>query len=82
VWLLTDLMERPDGRVDVVHHARAPRTTPSDAVLAEHVSRLANAGVERVWVSFKMPLLVFLLPAVLPLVVFGDPTAWLVAWMN
>jgi len=82
VWLLTDLMEHPDGRVDVVHHARAPRTTPSDAVLAEHVSRLANAGVERVWVSFKMPLLVFLLPAVLPLVVFGDPTAWLVAWMN
>ena len=30
----------------------------------------------------KMPLLVFLLPAVLPLVLIGDPTTLLMAWMN
>lgn len=82
VWLLTDLMEMPDGTMSVVHHARAPRHTPSTEVLAEHVERLREAGVSSVWVSHKMPLLVFLLPAVLPLVLIGDPTSLLMAWMN
>ena len=82
VWLLSDLMEMPDGEVKVVHHARAPRQTPSDQALAEHVERLRQAGVSNVWVSHKMPLLVFLLPAVLPLVLIGDPTTLLMAWMN
>ena len=82
VWLLTDLMEMPDGTMRVVHHARAPRHTPSTEALAEHVERLREAGVSGVWVSRKMPLLVFLLPAVLPLVLIGDPTTLLMAWMN
>ena len=82
VWLLTDVMEHPDGTLHLVHQARAPRTTPSDEALEAQVNRLRNEGVERVWVSFKMPLLVFLFPAVLPLVLLGDPTALLVAAMN
>jgi len=65
----------------VVNHARAPRTTPSGDEIAEHIHRLRELGVERVWVSFKMPLLVFLFPAVLPLVLLGDPTALILAWL-
>lgn len=75
VWLLTDIIEMPSGEVELVHASRAPRQTPSQEALAEHLERLV--GVERVWVSHKIPLLVFLFPAVLPLVLLGDPTTLL-----
>lgn len=81
VWLLSDTMEMPDGRVQVVHHARAPRNTPSAKELSAQVRRLRDLGMDRAWVSFKMPLLVFLFPAVLPLVLLGDPTALMLAWL-
>ena len=65
----------------LVHSTRAPRKTPSAEELAQHISRLTEVGAEKVWVSHKMPLLVFLFPAVLPLVLVGDPTALLMTWM-
>ena len=82
VWLLTDTMEMPSGEHRVVHAARAPRTTPSNEELRERLSALKDNGVERVWVSHKMPLLVFLFPAVLPLVLLGDPTTLLLQWIG
>ena len=82
VWLLTDTMAMPNGEERVVHATRAPRTTPTGDALAEHLGRLEALDVEKVWVSHKMPLLVFLFPAVLPLVLFGDPTTLLLAWLN
>ena len=82
VWLLTDTMEMPSGEHRVVHAARAPRTTPSNEELEERLSALKDNGVERVWVSHKMPLLVFLFPAVLPLVLLGDPTTLLLQWIG
>ena len=82
VWLLTDTMEMPSGEHRVVHAARAPRTTPSNEELEERLAALKDNGVERVWVSHKMPLLVFLFPAVLPLVLLGDPTALLLQWIG
>ena len=81
VWLLSDTMEMPNGEVRVVHHARAPRQTPSDGVLKQQIQRLSDQGVTQVWVSFKMPLLVFLFPAILPLVALGEPTALLLNWL-
>ena len=71
----------PNGERKVVHAARAPRQTPSKDAVSEHVSRLKELGVERVWVSHKMPLLVFLFPAVLPLVLVGDPTTLLMQFV-
>ena len=82
VWLLTDTMEMPSGEHRVVHAARAPRTTPSTEELEERLAALKIHGVERVWVSHKMPLLVFLFPAVLPLVLLGDPTTLLLQWIG
>jgi hypothetical protein len=82
VWLLSDLMVMPDGTRRVIHHARAPRHTPTDEALEGQLQRLLEADVDRVWVSFKMPLLVFLWPAVLPLVLVGDPTTLLLAWLR
>lgn len=73
VWLLTTLIELPDGTTGIHHRTRAPRTTPSREALEGSVQALAEAGVEEVWVSSKLPLLVFLLPAIAPLVLLGDP---------
>jgi len=81
VWLLSDTMEMPNGETRVVHHARAPRQTPSEASLAMQIQRLEEQGLTHVWVSFKMPLLVFLFPAILPLVALGEPTALLLNWL-
>jgi hypothetical protein len=82
VWLLTDTMEMPTGEHRVVHAARAPRTTPSTEELEGRLQSLKGHGVDRVWVSHKMPLLVFLFPAVLPLVLVGDPTTLLLQWIE
>lgn len=79
VWLLTDVREMPDGSMQIFHHTRAPRQTPTKEKLEQHVSMLQGHGVEDVWVSHKMPLLVFLFPAILPLIAFGDPTALLLS---
>ena len=82
VWMLTDTMAMPNGELRVVHATRAPRKTPTDEALADHIARLSTLGVEKVWVSHKMPLLVFLFPAVLPLVLLGDPTTLLMQWIG
>ena len=82
VWMLTDTMAMPNGELRVVHATRAPRKTPTDEALADHIARLSTLGMEKVWVSHKMPLLVFLFPAVLPLVLLGDPTTLLMQWIG
>ena len=75
VWLLTTLIEKPDGSMEVYHRKRAPRRTPSDEELSTALSELEAAGVRQVWVRQKLPLLVFLFPAILPMILLGDPMA-------
>ena len=82
VWLLSTLIEKPDGSVEVYHKKRAPRKTPSDSELRAALSELKEAGVEQVWVSQKLPLLVFLFPAILPMVFLGDPMALIMPWLG
>ena len=75
VWLLTTLIEKPNGSVEVYHRKRAPRKTPSDEQLRSDLFELEEAGIEQVWVSQKLPLLVFLFPAIIPMILLGDPMA-------
>jgi|TARA_B110000908_G_C9944539_1_gene309757 hypothetical protein len=75
VWLLTTLVEKPDGSVEVYQRKRAPRKTPTDEQLRAALMELEEAGVEQVWVSQKLPLLVFLFPAIIPMILLGDPMA-------
>ena len=81
VWLLTDTMVMPSGEENRRPPFESSRTNADRGSVAR-VERLKALGVEEVWVSFKMPLLVFLFPAVLPLVLIGDPTTLLVFWLN
>ncbi len=74
VWLLTSMIEMPDGQMSVYHRTRAPRRTPSEQELSEQLATLQNNNIEEVWVSYKLPLLVFLFPVIIPMAVFGDIT--------
>ena len=74
VWLLTSMIEMPDGQMSVYHRTRAPRRTPSEQELSEQLATLQDNNIEEVWVSYKLPLLVFLFPVIIPMAVFGDIT--------
>ena len=72
VWLLTSMIEMPNGELKTYHKTRSPRPTPSDEQLALQIEELKSNNVEQVWVSYKLPLLVFLFPVILPMAIFGD----------
>jgi hypothetical protein len=74
VWLLTSIIEMPNGESKPYHKTRAPRRTPSDEQLAEQIEHLRLHDINEVWVSYKLPLLVFLFPAILPMALLGDIT--------
>jgi hypothetical protein len=75
VWLLTTIAEMPNGTKKIIHRTRAPSKSPSKEKLAQSIAILEENSVETVWVTRKFPLLVFLWPAVLPLVLLGGPMA-------
>jgi hypothetical protein len=75
VWLLTSLVEMPDGNIKPYHKTRAPRRTPTEDELAKSINELKQHDIKCVWVSYKLPLLVFLFPAILPMALLGDITA-------
>ena len=74
VWLLTSVIEMPNGELKPYHKTRAPRRTPTDQQLAEQIEQLRLHDINEVWVSYKFPLLVFLFPAILPMALLGDVT--------
>ena len=75
VWLLTSLVEMPNGTIKPYHKTRAPRRTPTEQELTKSINELKQHNVEHVWVSYKLPLLVFLFPAIIPMALLGDITA-------
>lgn len=82
VWLLSSVIEMPDGTTSVHHRTRAPSKTPTNEQLLANVSALQEIGIESVWVSYKLPLLVFLFPAIIPLVLVGDPMSLLLPMLG
>jgi hypothetical protein len=76
VWLLTTIAEMPNGEKKIIHRTRAPGRTPSVEQLTKSIDTLKENGVEMVWVTRKYPLLVFLWPAIVPLVLIGGPMAY------
>jgi hypothetical protein len=79
VWLLDEVIEKADGTTAVHTRIRAPARTPSDEKLQAQIAALKELGVEVGWVTYKWPLLAILLPAILPLIIWGDPFALLLA---
>ena len=77
VWLLTTIADMPNGDKKIIHRTRAPARTPSVEQLTKSIETLKENGVEMVWITRKYPLLVFLWPAILPLVLIGGPMAYI-----
>jgi len=77
VWLLSTIADMPNGEKKIVHRTRAPRVTPTKEKLATELRSLTENGVEMVWVTRKYPLLVFLWPAVIPMLIIGGPMAFI-----
>jgi len=75
VWLLTSMIEMPNGEFKPYNKTRAPRRTPTEEKLALQIEELRSNGIHDVWVSYKLPLLVFLFPVILPMALLGDITA-------
>ena len=73
VWVLTELMDHPDGTI-IPHHRTRPEPRTHEATL-DHIAALEAAGITEVWVTHKHPLLVFVLVAVPFYFLIGDPMA-------
>ena len=73
------MVEMPSGEIKTYHKTRAPRRTPSAEQLSRQIEELRSHDVEQVWVSYKLPLLVFLFPAILPMALLGDITTIILA---
>ena len=77
VWLLTSLIEMPDGEKKIYHRTKAPSRTPSAEQLQISIQELKDLGVQRVWITRKFPLLLFLWPALIPLILIGEPMVFI-----
>ena len=82
VWLLTTVVDMPNGEIKVIHRTRAPSRTPTSAELAQQIAKLIEMEVEHVWVTRKFPLLVFLWPALIPFILVGGPMAFIMPMLG
>ena len=79
VWLLDEVIDKPDGTTGVHTRIRAPSKTPSDDKLMKQINALKEIGEDVGWVTHKWPLLTILLPAILPMIMLGDPFVYMLA---
>ncbi len=77
VWILDTIVENPDGVNSIKTSTRPPRKSRDKNEQQQLIKELEEMGREWAWVTHKYPLLTFLLPAVLPLAIFGDPVYWI-----
>ena len=73
VWLLDKVVQSPDGSTTVSSSTRPPRRTPDEEQLSQQIEELEEQGRDSAWVSLKFPLITMLFPALVPLILFGDP---------
>ncbi len=77
VWLLEEVTDKPDGSRGVKRRMRPVRGSRAETDVATVLDELAAEGLEKAWVTAKHPFLLFVFPAILPLILFGDPIALL-----
>ena len=73
VWLLDKVIQNPDGSTSVSSNTRPPRRTPNEDEVRKQIDELQELGRDSAWVSLKFPLITMLFPALVPLILFGDP---------
>ena len=82
VWLLEEVVDRPDGSRGVMRRMRPVRGSRAETEVEAVLAELAEEGVERAWVTAKHPFLLFVFPAILPLLLWGDPITCGLTWLG
>ena len=76
VWLLEEVVDKPDGSRGVTRRMRPVRGSRAETDVEAVLFELSEEGLERAWVTAKHPFLLFVFPAIIPLVILGDPITW------
>jgi hypothetical protein len=77
VWLLEEIIDKPDGTRGITRRMRPVRGSRAETDVEAVLEELAAEGLEKAWVTAKHPFLLFVFPAILPLVLLGDPIVWI-----
>jgi len=77
VWLLEEVTDKPDGTRGVTRRMRPVRGSRTETDVEAVLEELAAEGLEKAWVTAKHPFLMFVFPAIIPLVLLGDPIVWI-----
>jgi hypothetical protein len=77
VWLLEEVVDKPDGTRGITRRMRPVRGSRAETDVEAVLKELAGEGLEKAWVTAKHPFLLFVFPAIIPLILIGDPIAWL-----
>jgi hypothetical protein len=80
VWLLEEVVDKPDGTRGITRRMRPVRGSRAETDVEAVLDELAAEGLEKAWVTAKHPFLLFVFPAILPLVLFGDPIVWITGY--
>ena len=81
VWLLEEVVDKPDGTRGVTRRMRPVRGSRAETEVEVVLDELAAEGLDKAWVTAKHPFLLFVFPAILPLVLFGDPIVWITGYL-
>ena len=67
----------PDGDPSIVSSLQPPKKTPSREELMIKIEELRLMDAEDAWVTKKYPLLSYIFPGTILLIVLGDPIWWI-----
>ncbi|HJM24170.1 MAG TPA: hypothetical protein QF821_00790 [Candidatus Thalassarchaeaceae archaeon] len=76
-WILTDVIEK-DGEKTVVNRILPSRKSIIGENRVTELAILEEMGIESVWITRKHPFIVYLFFAILPMLLLGDPLAYLI----
>ena len=76
-WILTEVIQK-NGENTVVNRILPSRKSTFDRAKEAELSLLEELGIDSVWITRKHPFLVYLFLAILPMLLLGDPLAYLI----
>ncbi len=81
VWLLTEVSKSSEEEAPIISNRILPgRNAPSPEELSAKIIDLQEQGLQHAWVASKHPFIAYLFLAIFPLILFGDPIAFLLDW--
>jgi hypothetical protein len=76
-WILTEIIQK-DGENAVVNRILPSSKSTIGTEREADLALLEEMGLDSVWITRKHPFLVYLFLAILPMLLLGDPLAYLI----